>query len=472
MNKKYHDCKTAYLQLKGGMIDENRKLQSTDVILSFEEHPITKVALNIENEHELDELKLSISVKSWGEIAGDNNNYVWTYDISKSAVFLLPRFKNKFRDDTYSYYWYRQYTMVYTMPVGDVSRSQIQGIVRSQNHFEPKHMDPDEPYTFEPIIDIFGAKIELFKNIFSIPIQRDLIDPIILEWMRKIVEPINERRGTKMKITPYPLNTNQPAIKFVDNDNDRPMIKSDIKIHICVKTEYVFWTFHKLLSNIERFITGNKSIISDVKLLASFANNNYLGEYIDIWPNPLNDNKNTYVFDEKEYKKEQTFEASFAFYPYMIQNSDANRKTVQEIIRILLDLFPDSLGNIASNQYPRFNFKINNCIYIAFGDGDQKEKYGEMGTFAQPIEYRNINCEETKEEDSCMGFNRLSTHTSMTKLCIYDEDGCKENNILSKHKLVFQNTPEFLLVKDDDGNDLHLNSVENIYKYIGIPIPM
>ena len=46
-----------------------------------------------------------------------------------------------------------------------------------------------------------------------------------------------------------------------------------------------------------------------------------------------------------------------------------------------------------------------------------------------------------------MGFNRLSTHASMTKLCIYDEDGCKENNILSKIGQIKQYNKKILLSK-------------------------
>ena len=192
---------------------------------------------------------------------------------------------------------------------------------------------------------------------------------------------------------------------------------------------------------------------------------NHIEEYTDMYPN-LPRNKNTYLLNEKEYKREQIFEADFVIYPWMTNDSESNRSNVREIIKVLLELFPDEI-NIASNKYPRFNFKINNCIYIGFGEGIDKQKVGDGTRFTEPLEYKTIQC-EAKEKDECLGLNHMSKYASATQLCTYDDDKqqCMINPIMSKHKLVFIQTPEELVV---DGKQL--NSIANIYEFVDQPIP-
>jgi hypothetical protein len=54
---------------------------------------------------------------------------------------------------------------------------------------------------------------------------------------------------------------------------------------------------------------------------------------------------------------------NIVFYPH-------NGK-VQELIQILLELFPDNL-NISSGLFPRYSFRINNSLYFSIGDTSEK----------------------------------------------------------------------------------------------------
>ena len=103
-----------------------------------------------------------------------------------------------------------------------------------------------EPYEFKPIIDIYGVEIKIFENIFSVLIQNILIDELILQWLKNIA-----KNPSLVRYNPhiYQLRLRQPAIMWFDPDMDAKM-----KIHICVKPEFLFWTFHKLLLMINQDI--------------------------------------------------------------------------------------------------------------------------------------------------------------------------------------------------------------------------
>jgi len=459
MDTLYRDYKIAYLSLKGGMIDENRSLQ----IHEIEADP-SKLLPPLGIRRELYKKK----VKSWNEIYNENTKFMWTFDISKSTVSYqkwhecTPGIKS-------NYYICRPITVVYELTCTDEKMKNLIDIPIESNVFKVLDMNPNQPYVFVPIIDMFGVHVNLFENIFSDPVQDKLIDPIITQWLTSIAKKEIRDENILSKLDIQPVRSGQPAIYWHNPDKYCILIPK-IKIHICVKREFLFWTFHKLLSNYNRFVeidaNGSlKSKYSTLKMIANFVGTGYLEEYMDRYPN-IGKNTNNYELGGKVYKIEQIFEASFVMYPCMTYNSYENRSNVREIIKILLELFPDNL-DIGSNKYPRFNFKINNCIYIGFGEGNDKEDVSEDKTFTEPLEYKAIDC-NADEENECMGYNKTSKYASATQLCTYDDDKkCTVNPIMSKHKLVFKETPIELLV---DGKQL--NSVENIYDYIDVFVPL
>ena len=396
-------------------------------------------------------------IKTWTEIYNEKKKYVWTSDISKSVSHNInprcaPNPEKRYQD---SYYVCRPYAVAYEL-TDPKQHAMINGLI-GQNIFAVSDMDQDKPYEFIPKINIFGVEIDLFKNIFSIPMQDKLIDPLIRRWLNDIAKKEIKHEDIMNNLDIHQMTSSQPAISWKYKYPDaHSLLKAKMKIHICVKPEFLFWTFHKLLLNCNLFI----DLYTSLKMNSNFVSTGYLGEYLDIYPN-TGKNTNTYVSEGNVYKKEQIFDPDFVIYPRTTNNSEQNRSNVREIIKILLELFPDNL-NIASKKYPRFNFKINDCVYVGFGEGfDKAEKIGLDETFTEPLEYKAIEC-NADEENECMGYNKMSKLVSATQLCTYDDDKkCTMNPIMSKHKLVFKETPIELLVEGKQ-----LNSVENIYDYL------
>ena len=66
--------------------------------------------------------------------------------------------------------------MVYRIRGTDENIKNLKDNVLEKNAFQVLDMKPDKPYEFKPIIDIYGVEIKIFENIFSILIQKELMD--------------------------------------------------------------------------------------------------------------------------------------------------------------------------------------------------------------------------------------------------------------------------------------------------------
>ena len=122
---------------------------------------------------------------------------------------------------------------------------------------------------------------------------------------------------------------------------------------------------------------------------------------------------------------------------------------------------------IGSGKYPRFNFKVNDNVYFGIGDGGKKEYMSNI-VYTEPTDYNSVKCYEAKEENKCLDNNTNSKILSNMDLCTYNKETnkCEENKIFSKYRLVYKETPQALLCEGKE-----LNSIENIYDYIGQPLP-
>jgi len=411
----------------------------------------------------------------WDNIISDQKNFIWTYDASKACIKKPGAAYDPYRRYTYAYY------------IKSEESKRIDSLEQITILQTPK-IEQNNPYSYLPIVPIFGININLFNNWFSKKMYEHFIDKLMLKWMKTRYNVPTKSESINRLITYY-VNTGikQPGIRYLNpikmGINGALLVPSLVKIHICVKLEYLFWTIEKLLTNLDLFICidergGTDLPFDALKILDEFINYTYFEEFISDFPalkyvgQSLSD-KFTYKhkINNKEYdmRMETVNEANIVIYPAIYAaKSELNRNNVRKIVETLLVLFPNEL-NISSKKYPRFNFRINDNIYIGFGNGDHKEKildpvYNNL--FDQPIEYDEIKCENIQQDEKCSDKNVMSKFASNHELCVVTDDKCVTNNILSKYKLVFKKTPAELVV---DGQEL--NSVQNIYNFIFLPIP-
>jgi len=218
---------------------------------------------------------------------------------------------------------------------------------------------------------------------------------------------------------------------------DKSFKKSDIKIQMCIKEEYIYWVVNKLLINLDKIISNHifafKFFIHDDKYLASYA-----FKFPSFNTNLVDEQFEKYIFDGKEYKREIKNSPNFVFY----LSSDVN---VKNVIDALYMLFPDTADlnfkSISSGFIPRHNFRIteNICMSIG-GDNEYKNDYSKP-YFKElyiddniPSEYREIIDIANKyvlSEEQCILFNKYTDTISGHHLLTYENGECSLNNILS-----------------------------------------
>ena len=463
----YIQNKDAYIYLKGGVID--RKLKISNVI--------TKLNLP-----ELEDVEYCTIIRQWSRISQYNTDYyVWSYDISSS---LFPKYNEEKDVTKHLYYDRRQYTKAYRVDANKIDSDILRDIVEQK--FGPSCAKIDSPYKYTPTINLFGVDVSIFNNFFNARFYKDIIDPMMMSWMDSVIGTSLEMLMAEHKIIIKMNMTSQPAIFNLAKFSSRPN-SGIFKIHLTVRDKYIFWTVHKLILNLGKFLDEKGILrILKFKIIMNVVNFNYAEEYVDEYPSDLYlkgynvaENGLTYTYNENEYIRESIFEANIVIYPLIFdevigeENIEKNRETrernranIRETIKILVELFPDSLQDVGSKKYPRFNFRVNNIVYCAFGNGDDKENIAD-DIYTQPTEYKKVKCNTTNDGNTCLMNNANSKILSNTELCTYSKDGiCKEKNILSKYKLVYKKTPSALVI-----DDKQLDSITNIYEYIGQKIP-
>ena len=218
---------------------------------------------------------------------------------------------------------------------------------------------------------------------------------------------------------------------------DESFKKSDVKIQMYIKEEYIYWVFNKLLIHLDKIISnhiyGFKFFIHEDK---------YLGNYSFKFPsfniNLVDDQFEKYIFNGKEYKRELKSNPSFVFY----LSNDAN---IKNVIDTLYRLFPDSenlnFKSISNDIIPRHNFRITENICMSIGGDNQFKNDFSKPDFREtyiddniPNEYREIiNLANTYElnEEECNLFNKYTNTISGDHLLTWENGECSLNNILS-----------------------------------------
>lgn len=220
------------------------------------------------------------------------------------------------------------------------------------------------------------------------------------------------------------------------------------KVHLKIKLEYLFWAIEKIIFNLEKFT----NIISQFKIELDFRNYNFLEElYNKIIVNE------TYKMNGKTYKNEANQTVIFVFYPLIETDSDGrSTNTMKDIINILKVLFDDKY-NIGCNidKFPRFNFKINNSIYFALGDSNQKQdnlleliKNPEHNSlFTSPTDANSEKC-ITLNLEECEKYNLINKKTHNREICKLNDDKtqCVPND-LYQHNLLLKKGMNFTLLE-------------------------
>ena len=179
--------------------------------------------------------------------------------------------------------------------------------------------------------------------------------------------------------------------------------------------------------------------INSFKIELNFRLYNFTYQYL----NKSNTWDETYkVFGDKldiSYNNEENPIITFAFYP--IKSSD-NYNTVRNIINILKELFDDRFNiGVDFDQIPRFNFKINDSVYFAFGDSNKKQDSlikNVRTKFYSPTDYRDLDCTKLSV-DECIRHNSRSKKIHNHEICKLNEErnSCVSNNTY-QHNLLLE----------------------------------
>ena len=270
------------------------------------------------------------------------------------------------------------------------------------------------------------------------------------------------------------MSTKQPCIRFI-KDYDITLA-THFKIHITVKLEYLFWTIEKIILNMDKFIVNGEFTIYAFKVMAQFLNFNILKKYITRFPSTdlditFNPDK-TFNYSYKDhitdkttintYQQENIYEANIVIYlNFSTTDFDKNCFNTRHTLFVLMEMFPDTI-NISSGDYPRFNFRANNMIYFALGDGADKEELAKFqNLYYAPIEtdmcvmFNPENCNKYNNKIS----NKIGKNPCKLNLTT---NKCEKNNLLSLEKLIYKNMDNVF------GPNIKFTSIKQIYDFLGL----
>ena len=283
----------------------------------------------------------------------------------------------------------------------------------------------NKPYKFIWFITINNQKINVFKNLFSIPIQKI----IHISVVKYINSKINLFQTTSNKLT-------QPGITIKNNNNNKSRKDYEIydtakstynstnkyKIHLMVKLKYLFWTIDYIIKNEHKFVINinnqQKPLFGYFKIHTNFESY-------------------TILKDKTKFDNEILYQPNIIFYQYKDEDKQITKECFKHLVKLLLELFPDEL-NISSNRYSKFTFKLNKNLFLCIGDGI--DKINKSSEYTIPIEYDKIikSC-NTLDKKECKNINKYSKELSNHILCKYIDNKCTVNNITSYNYLVKTN---------------------------------
>lgn len=154
----------------------------------------------------------------------------------------------------------------------------------------------------------------------------------------------------------------------------------------------------------------------------------------------VSDRSNTYTLNGEEYEFESVFTPNFVFYT----ESDAYTKILLTYLKVVFsDEYSKKNDSTYLDYYPRFNIKINNMIFVSYGDtrnkeremicGEQNRHYRCRTHLSFPDEYQEIvdSCHTKTEEKTCKQLNEFPKRVSGHQLCEWKNSECRSKKIFS-----------------------------------------
>lgn len=481
---KYLKYKQKYLNLKkkiGGAIGIDRILLPEEITLDLEvpeipglkiKDPILKIPYNYD----------IMTLNSF--VVLNNKTYlIWSYDASKPYIDKNndrfsqdPDFINKLSLRNHG-----MYSKFYILVNSEINKQAISNIIK-YSQFQTPYYDQNIPYQYVPHFFVNCLSFNLFKSIHSDKFNDDINDKLCLSWLSSIYNNVKKLNTETMGIQSNLINNG--FVKL--NVPGQPMIllnyypaNSHMKIHLNVKLEYLFWTLETIILNLKKFIVDDKLIIPQFKFMNKFyLFNGILEKFFSDYPY-LNENdkifdteNNTWSFISEpdiKYKFEDIYEPNIVLYLKKEVDYSLFKKNVQHVINVLIELFPDSL-DIGSGKFPRFNFKVNNTIYFAIGDSTEKINKTNSKIYIRPTNLHQCTCRE-KTIEECNNFNEKIKKIIDKEPCQIHGSKCIENNIYSLNLMTVKDPIPYLYFKISNGKINNFNSLEEIYEFIGQPIP-
>jgi glycerol-3-phosphate cytidylyltransferase-like family protein len=323
-------------------------------------------------------------------IVRDTENIIWSLDIN---TVYTSNLSNKYFMERFKF-------ISYSIKNTDCNIN---------NHFiiNSIPLDIDTLINFTLYGTIFNKSINLFNSIYSDIIMKKIYNKI-LEWCTLLIlftDGINNfyinSENSIINNQIFFINKKSESIIYNNPDNN-------FKVHMNVRLESIFYVLHVLLSNNERF----KNILHQFKIDVSFCGFNITNQFTNR-ESCCNSVRNNYYVEEEQ-------PVNFVFYPIKDNtfNSTGIQTNVRDIINLLKELFPDHL-NITSNLFPRFNFRITECIYFAIGDSYDKFNYPLK--YVAPTNYNTIRENATTyDKETCEYYNTLTKKITNHKLLKYN----------------------------------------------------
>ena len=499
--QKYHNLKNQI----GGGIGIDRKLLPEEIIYELEipKIPGLKIKEPKKNNALESEYNYDVVIKSLIDVIMDNsNNYIWSYDTSKSYIIKRDSFivsnsltdntnhdkivNNKPREPILTLRRDGMRSKFYVLPDKVENANTIKDIIKNSRFITPDY-NQNIPYKYTPHFFVNCIPFNLFTNVHNKKFN-EINDQLCLNWLTRIYNNIKKTNMETSMDNPDELRTihlvnlgivglnvpGQPTIILSNLETH-----SFIKIHLNVKLEYLFWTLEKIISNLKKFIVNNNLIITQFKFINKFCQyNGILETFFSDYPylyepdKKYNPKDNTWEFRNNpniKYKFEDIYEPNIVIYIKKEDDYTLLKNNVQNIIRNLVELFPDSL-NIGSEKFPRFNYKVNNTIYFAIGDSKEKMSYTYKKNYTKPLDLHECKCRE-KNIEECRNFNLKIKNIIDKEPCRIHGDKCMENNIYSLDLMTYINPIPHLYKTTSNDEINNFNTLEEIYNFLGQPIP-
>ena len=400
--QKYLKYKKKYLDLKGGHIIPFTEKIDENIIsrVPFDEYknPYHPEFPMIEKE-----LLYKEDIRGPLQVSNDNRKFMWVLDVNKVYLNEINNCKN---DPVF--FPCRYFLILYSLPlITELQCNTDHTSIFNKNFNVPIPDFFENANDFTLTATLFNTYLNLFNSIYSFKIKKAIL-PFILDWIEpKII-------GKPIYLLPI-CRTDQYQIYFRNrliNDTDK-----DFKVHMNIKLEKYFWVLQTLIENYDYFI----DLISSFKIDIDF---------------PMFTILNQFVNRSNIESKEEEQPINIAFYPLKDSNFNGNniQQNVCKIINKLKELFPEDL-NLSSNLFPRFNFRISDCIYFAVGDSG--DKFDNPCKYTAPSDYIEIqNMCNNMDKNDCDLTNNKTKKISNHELCTYNEaEKCKINDIKQHHLL-------------------------------------